>query len=244
MPVFQIIAQMQSRDATLDGFSTHWVYTSQGSGAVNVQTAQDLITIVDGFYQSTAAGQSAAIGTYLSSSLDRTKGLEYYAYDLTSHLGIGTHKGSPIAQVNKPWTLSTPTNTIMPEGVAAVLSFRRDFGTDTEFIRDPQTHKVIGRPRMQDRGRIYIGPLQPTAFFASSSGRTVLGNTFMTDCLLAFDNASTVVATDASTWHLQQWSRKKASTADIVQTWMDDRPDYQRRRTDQSAIRMTGTFSY
>lgn len=245
MPVFLIEASMQSTDTTLDGFSNQFVYTSVASGAINVATAQDIIAIVNGFYQQRATGATSAIGLHLSPSLNTNAGIEYKAYDITGKLSQGQLHGAPITQLNKPWTIgSLSASSFFPEGVAACISFRRDYGTDVEFIRGPGG-VVTGRPRQSDRGRMYVGPLNSAVMTGDGTTlRCKFTPGFVTDCLAAFDFASTVVATDSTTWHLSQWSKKKGNVADIVATWMDDRPDYQRRRADQSAARTNGTFSY
>jgi hypothetical protein len=133
----------------------------------------------------------------------------------------------------------------VPEGVAAALSFRSDYGTDVEFIRDPVTHKVTHRPRAMHRGRMFLGPFGTNAFGQDgTTHRTKFQAVFMSDACTALNKNLLVTDSGSNAWHFQQWSRRSGVARDITTIWMDDRPDYQRRRTDQSTARTTQTALY
>lgn len=241
-----INASLPSVDMTLDGMSNDFVYSSATGDPTDNSFAITMPTLLHKFYDNAATGMTNPIKLYLAHSLAKASPIEYKAYNITGHLN-GTPHGAPVWQyaINLSPAYYPATTTIIPEGVAAALSFRRDYGTDVEFVRDPVTHKVISRPRGQDRGRIYLGPLDGGCLVGDGTTyRCKLTTTFMNDCLKSFDQVSTFTDSGSHVWHLVQWSRKKASVADIVSTWMDDRPDYQRRRSDQSTTQVFGSFSY
>jgi hypothetical protein len=50
--------------------------------------------------------------------------------------------------------------------------------------------------------------------------------------LAAGFNLSETVTAGGNQYNWRQWSRKDATVNLITELWMDDRPDYQRRRTD------------
>lgn len=244
MPTLLVRSTLASVDLTLDGFSNDFVYSSS-TGAVSDVGGPQLSGFINNFYNTLASGATARLITYMAQSLNKSAPMSYTCYNITGHLDGSAH-GAPIWQNTQPLTnpVNSSATTAIPEGVAAVLSFRRDYGTDVEFIRD-SAGKVIGRPRGQDRGRIFFGPLDPTALARQATTlRCTLSNPFMTDIGKAWDSISTFSDSASAAWHLAQWSRKKASAADIVQVWIDDRPDYQRRRSDQSVIRSTLPFAY
>jgi hypothetical protein len=199
-----------SIDTTLDGFTLDYVYHSDTGDPTSTSSLASLASWVHLFLDSTFTGMAQKLSLYLSHSLDKLRALDYHVYNITGHLN-GTPHGAPI--MSSSILLTAPvfpaTSTPVPEGVAGVLSFRRDYGTDVEFIRDPVTHKVTSRPRGQDRGRMYIGPLDGACIVADSGTyRAKLSTTFMNDCLKAFDGISTYADVTSHTWHLVQWSRK------------------------------------
>jgi hypothetical protein len=242
--VLKFTSQVQMLDMTLDPASLDWVYACDTLTTPTPTEAADVSVAIQHFYTTTATGSTQHYAQYMAPSVDNTAGIHWEAYDITGHLDGSPH-GSPIA--SNTYAFGTPGSapSPVPEGVAASLSYRRDYGTDVEFIRDPVTHKVTSRPRGQDRGRMYLGPLNSNALaFSSGTSRCVLSTTFMANIIAQLQASLKITDSGSNLWHFKQWSRKKASVADLALIWMDDRPDYQRRRTDQSTTRQQATPSY
>jgi hypothetical protein len=244
MPVFLLKVVGYSMDATLDGFSNEFVYEPVSSGTIDVPTATALMNGVVKFWNTPGTGAVYQIGGYIQTSIDRVKGLDVHAYDITSHLAVGAIHGPPVASINvTPAWPGGPGTGAMAEGVAGALSYRSDYGTDTEFVRDPTTHKVIARPRANHRGRIWVGPLKGSAFVQDPvTFRTKLTPTFCSDLCFQFKSIQHLTDSSSNVWQMVQWSKKKATVAPLVMCWADDRPDYQRRRADQSTTRYTQTL--
>lgn len=226
MKVCLIRAQIPALDPTDDPSSNGFVFKS--ASATDFTDAPDLFTHVKNFYNVTGTGGTNALHVYMGPQLDRgTNHSTVTLYDITSHLDGSPH-GSPIAA--DTWTLAASGQTDgAPSGVAAAISYRADYGTDVEF--GPHT-----RPRARDRARLYIGPLTRTTPFNSDSvtKRCIFDGTFITDALAALFNLSESVDTSGNDWALQVWSRVNAGTKLPTEGWMDNRPDYQRRRSDPS----------
>jgi hypothetical protein len=145
-------------------------------------------------------------------------------------------------------SLPTAAN-VMPEGVCAALSFQSPYGTDPEFgpgldmfgVPNPRAT----RPRSSDRGRIYVGPLvmgNPNFTADATTKRTKLSSLLATVLLAALKKLAHDALALTGSWALSQWSEKNSVVKAITSMWMDDRPDYQRRRADQSGIRYTGVI--
>lgn len=231
-------------DTTLDPATNHWVWAAAGAPAANYLDANALGAFTATFYNTKFTGQTQAVGYYMGTAVNVGAGIEYSVYDITNALSKGQKMGAPLAQGGIAWGTYAPSQQGIGEGVAAVLSFRRDYGSDVEFVRD-STGKVIARPRMQDRGRIYLGPLGNTAItMDTTTHRTKLAAAFLTDYLIAFNKTNTSTANGTVKFHLSQWSKVKGNVADITQVWCDDRPDYQRRRADQSTAKTFGSWAY
>lgn len=213
-------------DPTDDPVSFAWAYAYTGTD-VNTD-APAFVAQVTNFFNTAATGASSPIGEYLGPQCDRAAGhCQWDLYDISTALA-GTPAGGPIAMGS--WTLSANfVGAALPSGDAAVISYRADYGSDVEF--GPHT-----RPRARDRNRTYIGPLgQLVTQTDPTTGRCKFSAQFITDCLAAFNQYVAL----ASPFGLQIWSRKNAALKLPIEAWMDDRPDYQRRRSDPSTVRQT-----
>jgi hypothetical protein len=92
---------------------------------------------------------------------------------------------------------------------------------------------------------MYFGPLNALALVQdATTKRTKLAPAYCSDAQLNLAQAFSVTDSGSNKWHLSHWSKKNGTTEDLVLTWMDDRPDYQRRRADQSPTRYTSTVVY
>jgi len=235
---------IQSKDASLDPAGCDFVYYQPTISTVTALLANDVSVGINHFYNVLQTGATSAVCQYLGPSLDISRGLGWTAYDITAHLNGSPH-GAPIASGNYSIPSVGTSTTVIPEGVAACLSYRGNYGTDVEFLRDPVTHKITARPRARHRGRIYLGPLDQIAFQQdSTTKRGRLKTLFMTDIMAQLQGAISITDSASNKWQLWHWSKKNASVEPIVQAWVDDRPDYQRRRSDQSTTRSTVTITY
>lgn len=155
------------------------------------------------------------------------------AYDISAHLD-GSRHGSPVA-VSSFSLSGTRSAAALPEGICAVITLQAPYGTDVEF--GPGT-----RPRARDRGRIYFGPLAGQAISADGSNRSIIIAQAGTDLKLWLKSINQLTTAGGITWTLGVWSRKNALIKQLSACYIDDRPDYQRRRADQGAARYTQTL--
>lgn len=201
-------------------------YESQSSGGQPANTA-DLINHVPDFFNVTAAGSTIGAGGYISPSVDRgANHCRIDVYDVGPHLN-GTPHGSPVD--SGTFTMLPTSGIPLPQGIAAAVSFRSDYGADVEF-------GVGMRPRARDRARFYLGPLtQLTCRTEDATNRCIFDPTFQTNILAQLYSIhvfATGIEPLDSVWALSVWTRKGATFKKATEAWMDDRPDYQRRRSD------------
>jgi hypothetical protein len=93
------------------------------------------------------------------------------------------------------------------------------------------------RPRARDRGRIYFGPIAGAVVSTDASLRTVIVSGAATDILRWLKSINQLTTGGGTTWTLGVWSRKNAVIKQLQQASIDDRVDYQRRRSDQSGVK-------
>src|SRR5215831_14312925 len=198
----------------LDYFTT---YTTQ-----DISDVSSLVSQVAASLNSTPAGGTVAVGTYLSTVLSRSSNQSLVdVYDVTGHLN-GTPAGSPV--LASAFTLSAAGTTgVFPEGVACVITLQAPYGTDVEFAPG-------ARPRARDRGRIYFGPISAsTASNEAVTNRTYVGSGTQTN-LTKWIKSINVITTTSHTviYNLAVWSRKNAAMKSLQECWVDDRYDYVR----------------
>lgn len=177
------------------------------------------------------------LSAYVGRSGDRSANVCSWAvYDIASHLDGSPH-GSPIAGGSFTLGASAGVGPV-PDGAAAAVSWRADYGADVEFA-GPRGEGLGGtRPRARDRNRCYFGPLDALSLGVDpGTGRTKFVPPFTNDIVLAVQAFAGPLG--APGWVLRAWSRKNKSTKPVTLIWFDDRPDYQRRRSDQSTQRVT-----
>lgn len=220
---FLATAILKSKDSLTDNPSNSFVFSSDTATTVPSSFGA-LYTVVANFYNLRAGTTGHPLCYYLSTVLDTIGASQIEIYDISTHLSGDSH-GAPVSV--GPFTLGSPGGgTSYPDGLAAVLSFRGDYGTDVEFSPG-------SRPRSRDRGRLYLGPLNSLAFAVDgTTGRSKLVSTFMADAQNAMNNLFVAVSLGGDSYYFRQWSRMGARLKPVTQTWMDDRPDYQRRRSD------------
>lgn len=214
-----------SRDARVDPSGWSHVYFLIDGGAT-LTAFHDIVLHELAFVNTVPSGGAThQIEHYLATVLDRDPGgITYEIYDITAHLD-GSAAGAPV-HVETQQLGSTLSGQDLPEGLAACVNYRASYGTDVEF--GPGT-----RPRARDRNRTYVGPLNnDTITWDSTTGAAIMLPVFRGDCLLAMHDLALDFMADGHAAQLAVWSRKSASTKEVVETFMDDRFDYQRRRSD------------
>lgn len=220
--LFKLI--LVSKDSVVDNASIGFVMESDT--ATDWSGIVPVCQHVEHFLTQTGTGSVAhAITWYLSTVYDQTSNASICeVYDITGHLNGSAH-GSPVAIHNFSVAMGGTARNL-PEGVSATVGFRADYGTDVEF--GPHT-----RPRARDRNRVYLPALADGALDHLTTGRTILSANFVTDCLAAlFDLSGTVNDSGGAPWNLRVWSRVNAALKLPTVGFMDNRPDYQRRRAD------------
>jgi hypothetical protein len=203
------------------------------AGPVALTDVTNLMTAVRAMIATPAPGATFALTHYYGRTIDRTTNSGVVdAYDISNALAHGVPMGSPVLVGS--WTPAAAGATDTgPEGVCAVVTLQAPYGTDEEFISNT-------RPRARDRGRIYFGPIGSMSYAPNGTdAHTQLTPAIMTDLTKAFQQLATTFVATSLAWGLVQWSRKNALVKSIHQIWMDDRPDYQRRRTDPGTTRVT-----
>lgn len=219
--------QLATLSSTVDPMS--WSFVFQSAVATDFSSVTPLFTALHNFLNQVGdiTGTVNAVGHYLPPVVDGGAGHTTFSlYDITGHLD-GTPHGSPVAVATDqviPPTVSTVKP--VPEGCSAAISFRSDYGTDVEFGPGGT------RPRARDRNRVYI-PINSNALdFEATTNRVEISAQCMTDFLGALHKLSETIDVSGNAWNLRVWSRKAAAVKLPTEGWMDNRPDYQRRRTD------------
>ena len=151
----------------------------------------------------------------------------FYDIDLTDP---AHYFGSPVHVV--PWTLSgSPSGISLPNQCAAVMSYRADYGTDPE-------HGGSTRPRAQDRGRIYLGPLSggSTTTVTDTNGGvySTLSSIFYTTVSVSMKYLHDQLI--LANWHWAVWSRVDQIFKIATQWALDDVIDTQRRRVEKDPL--------
>jgi hypothetical protein len=206
-----------------NGFTFGW-----GGGSPPVTSDFDsLATLLEAFYNTPGTGGTHYMGFYYSRSVSAAANAsEITMTDVTAHLD-GSAAGSPFAIY--PFTFTGPGSGIvdLPAQVAAVMSSRADYDTDSEF----GTHT---RPRASDRNRCYLGPLNNGAIELDSSTppKVIFTPGFLADMFHSAKTLWTATSGTPFSWSWLIWSKEHAAvklneffSADLV-------PDTQRRRAD------------
>lgn len=214
---------MPAIDSTTDpaSFSLHFEATGANPGIDFGSLGPAIASMIN----SVALGAVNAPQHYLSPELNRSAlACETEFYDITAVLGGGAF-GSPVNI--HTWTLGGDHSaTALPAGVACAVEYRAEYGTDVEF--GPGT-----RPRSRDRNRFYLGPLATACLaYDSTTYRPHFSAQFITDIQAAVHDISLLNNGEDNQSSLVVWSRKNAGIKHAKYCVMDDRPDYQRRRSD------------
>jgi len=185
------------------------------STAIPNQAGADVMcdTIHDEFYAFLVGGNNL-IETHYSNQIQRgTDKMTVTFTDLTGHLdGVGL--GSP--DFVSTHDLANASGSPLPEEVSAVLSFKADTAGLLEVSGST-------RPKARRRGRLYLGPLNSGTIGTAGAG-VFLALAFQGTILGAASNFLDQVPE----WSV--WSRKDAAVHPVVDGWLDNAFDTQRRR--------------
>lgn len=120
---------------------------------------------------------------------------------------------SPLVDRDDFGPFSTPVLTPLPSEVALCLSFRGPY--------------VSGEPKARRRGRVYVGPLAVTVSEGAANGARPASGVpaFFSDAV----EALTAVLTAEGLLHCV-WSRSDDTFYPVVEYWVDNAFDTQRRR--------------
>lgn len=162
---------------------------------------EDLVDMVHAFYTVAPSG-GTALATYLGGNLLNDT-INYRIYDFSDSV-----PRSPVWEEDR--SASFGGGTTLPPEVAVCLSFQ---GT-----------KVSGIAQARRRGRIFIGPLSTSI---NPDGRP--SSTFRTS--LAGSARDLLIASNASgDWDWQVYSPTSSTSTNVVDGWVDNEFDTQRRR--------------
>jgi hypothetical protein len=106
---------------------------------------------------------------------------------------------------------SAPAGVALPDEVAVCMSFQGD--------------RTAGLPQARRRGRIYIGPLRTTALTSNRPAAATL-----TTIANAATTLANSVAAIAVTSYWAVWSQTNQTAVPLVDGWLDNACDTQRRR--------------
>jgi hypothetical protein len=225
-----------SSAAAVCSFGFTHVNTGTGSGRGDDTNLSSLRTAVKNTFTTIAVTPGHAIGTLIGSSISRGANVGRLEFtEVTGHLD-GSPAGSP--DYIETWTVPPSSGgSDLPEGVALVLSWHSAYGDDPEFGPGGD------RPKQRDRNRMYIGPMNTFPFDSeSSTNRYRLATAFGPALLTWFATMDDINGGPNTTWSLATWSKTANSVRTAVACEIDDRPDYQRRRSHDSIVTYTNTL--
>lgn len=158
----------------------------------------------------------SAIDSYMSPVLDLDN-VTVKAYDRSD-----PEPRTPFAtgELALPVTNDGP---VMPEEVAVCLSFRGVLAS--------------GAPPARRRGRVYLGPLSTQTIVAGGNSRSRVAGGFIEDVIEGYE-AAWAELTTAGNVH-EVWSPTDEVGRTVVQAWVDNEFDTQRRRGTASTNRVT-----
>lgn len=201
------------------------------AGALDESSVAPLQLRIQNFFN---APTTTGVAGLLSPSLERgVNKSEVRYYVLDGHLN-GTAHGSP--QITAQWSLgSTSELTPMPSEVAVALSFRGDYGSTPEFGTELGPKGGRERLRARHRGRVFIGPLGLNALDSDSTTKRPFVKATARSAITTA--AKVLMDVDEPRWGA--WSRKNSAVYPLVECWVDDAFDVQRRRGEDPVVRTT-----
>lgn len=182
---------------------------------------------IDFFNEIPTAGVEFA-AQYISESMSRTAGAsQILAYE-TTDLSGATPFGSPSASSNFTLGAVGGAGSGLPEEVCVVLSYNADLTDIPVSVTDPGPPVVTTRPQARRRGRLYFGPLWDAASFETAGVVRPIGGLRNVLGWAMTDYCNAVEA--ATTGQVVVWSKADAAGYPVVEGYVDDAWDTQRRR--------------
>lgn len=205
-----------------------------------------ITTAIQHFYDAIPAGSTKSISEYMSPEVARGAVLHALKfYDVTAHLDGSPH-GFPTNTVL--WALGhVPADgNCLPQQDAAVLSIRGLSGPvpspvaiaapSTEAAIDqgaPATHPTFSRPLERMTGRLYLGPFSQIGVENPASIAKIKLDLRQT--IINAAKALLIELGSAVVWAI--WSRAARAFVPVLDGWVDDRWDSQRRREPRAVAR-------
>lgn len=206
--------------------SNGWNFGFAGVSSPLVADFATLCSQVEDFYNTLAVSQNQVIGYYMAGACSRVVNACSTDVFVVNPTATDPGKLGPPVHTH-PWTLATEGTGAaivqMPNQIAGCVSFRADYGTDEEF----GTHL---RPRADDRGRVYIGPLNSFAIGTTGIGLLYanLKLQFTEDLLASYNGMVNTLTTH--NWIACVWSRKEQLFKVVIESAVNDHCDTQRKR--------------
>lgn len=217
MAIIRAVARLPYFTGIPEDVATNTFYY-ETLGSPNPATRAAIMDGVSSFYDTVVVG--AAVGAYMAAYVSRAAdACEVELYDLTDPL-----PRQPIDRSTFTMPAATGTSNLAAE-TAVCLSFRGLY--------------VSGQPNARRRGRVFIGPLSGAAVTAATASTfpSPLG-AFVTDLLDgAFDFLATIPDVEGATWSV--YSPSDGVARPVVEAWVDNAFDTQRRRGNAPASRVT-----
>jgi len=191
---------------------------------------EDVSTNVWNFHQPTGSIDPAEIGAFMSAMYTPLVTWAHPLLNFTAASGKFYDRADPLPRT--PFFEATfdlgednLPNEGLPTEVAVCLSVHGVFES--------------GQPKARRRGRVYLGPLGVGTLNDAGGGKTAVEPTFLTDMLDAYE-AAWAGLTTAGLSHAV-WSSADNEAYPVVEAWMDNAFDTQRRRGIIATSRETRT---
>lgn len=208
-------------DECINDFAFGWT----GGGSPADSDYDNLFSAVSEFYR-TVTSSGNAVSYYISDAINRSATHELQAYAIAAG-----PLGSPVYTDDWLGPSTTGNAEGLPTECAGVLSFHGDL---TGVLEE----SGATRPRARRRGRIYVGPLNASAKYATTPPY-MLTTTFMTTLNAAANIMGDAALADDWVWSV--WSRANATLYPVVGGWTENAPDTLRRRGPKSSSRTAFT---
>ena len=176
------------------------------------------------FQLTTPASQTAAVTTALVAFYNIARA--YYGPAVAQNGHEIKYSELPGVKPNYPFDVDTwnfssaPVGTALPREVAACLSF--------------QGARAAGAPQARRRGRVYLGPLSTNALTGE-----LIATGMLTAVASAANTLRTAIPAIAADCWWGVWSHAESHLVPIVDGWVDNAPDTQRRRGVKASSRTT-----
>lgn len=192
------------------------------------------------FFSIIPATDTDAVGEFFGETVDRAASAASVLVYVTDDLSGASPLGSPVTSLSFTVPASTGGGG-MPSEVAVVLSYNADLTNVPVSQFDPGPPAVTTRPQARRRGRMYIGPLNDDAGAGDANGLFRVALHFRQVVTEAADEflLGEIAANTAGFWGV--WSKADAEVWSVVEGYMDNAWDTQRRRGIEATERTTFT---